>query len=85
MRMEPQWDVSVHSGTPLFRSVRGVPLSTGPPHHDKVTGPRVREGVEARGGGGIFRAGENMNLQILARQNLCHVLTMSEQIMYGSQ
>ena len=41
-----QWDVSVHSGTPLFRSVRGVPLSTGPPHHDKVTGPRVREGVE---------------------------------------
>ena len=26
----PQWDVSVHSGTPLFRSVGGVPMSTGP-------------------------------------------------------
>ena len=26
------------------------------------------------GGGGIFRAGENMNLQMLARQNLCHFL-----------
>ena len=37
------------------------------------------------GGGGIFRAGENMNLQILARQNLCHFLKMSEQMMYGSQ
>ena len=31
----------VCSGTPLFWSIRGVPLSTGPPHHDKVTGPRV--------------------------------------------
>ena len=39
----------------------------------------------ATGGGGGFRAGENMNLQILARQNLCHVLKMSEQSMYGSQ
>ena len=36
-------------------------------------------------GGGIFRAGENMNLQILARQNLCHFLKVSEQMMYGSQ
>ena len=37
------------------------------------------------GGGGIFHAGENMNLQILARRNLCHFLKMSEQIMYSSQ
>ena len=37
-----------------------------------------------RGGGGVC-VGENMNLQILARQNLCHFLKMSEQIMYGSQ
>ena len=36
-----------------------------------------------RGGG--FRAGEIVNLQILALQNLCHFLKMSEQIMYGSQ
>ena len=42
----PPWDVSVQFGTPLFRSVRGVPLFTGSPHHDKVIGPRVREGVE---------------------------------------
>ena len=35
--------------------------------------------------GGVFRAGENMNLQILAQQNLCHFLKMSEQIMYVSQ
>ena len=35
------WNVSVLSGTPLYRSVRGVLLSTGPPHHDKVTGPKV--------------------------------------------
>ena len=48
----PQWDVSVHSGTPLFRSVRSVPMSTGPPHRDKVTGPRVRGGVEVGGVGG---------------------------------
>ena len=34
---------------------------------------------------GIFRAGENMNLQILVRQNLRHFLKMSEQIMCGSQ
>ena len=33
------------------------------------------------GGGGGFRAAENMNLQILARQNLCHFFKMSEQIM----
>ena len=26
------------------------------------------------GGGGIFRSGGNMNLQILVRQNLCHLL-----------
>ena len=37
------------------------------------------------GGGGILCAGENMNVQILVRQNLCHFLTMSEQIMYGAQ
>ena len=37
------------------------------------------------GGGGIFRAGENMNLQILVRQNLCHFLNRSKQIMYDSQ
>ena len=36
-------------------------------------------------GGGGFGAGENMNLQILARQNLCPFLKMSEQIMYASQ
>ena len=36
-------------------------------------------------GGGGFRAGENMNLQILAQQNVCHFLKMSKQIMYGSQ
>ena len=36
-------------------------------------------------GGGIVRAGEYMNLQILARQNLCHFFKMSEQVMYGSQ
>ena len=40
---------------PLFRSVCGVPLSTGPPHHDKVTGPRVQKGVE--GGGGALLLG----------------------------
>ena len=49
--VRPQWSVSVHCGTPLFRSVRGVPMSTGPPHHDKVTGPRVRGGVEGGRGG----------------------------------
>ena len=38
-----------------------------------------------RGGGGAFRVGENMNLQILTRQNLCHFLKMSEQLMCGSQ
>ena len=43
---------------------------------------RQKYGTGAEGG---FRAGENMNLQILARQNLCHFLTLSEQIMYGSQ
>ena len=37
------------------------------------------------GGGEVFRAGGNRNLQILARQNLCHFLKMSEQITYGSQ
>ena len=31
----------VRSGTRLFQSLRAVPLSTGPPHHDKVTGLRV--------------------------------------------
>ena len=36
-------------------------------------------------GGGMFRAGENMNLQILEQQNLCHSLKMSEQIKWGSQ
>ena len=30
-------------------------------------------------------AGEKMNLQILARQNLCHFLEMSEQIIYSSK
>ena len=44
-------------------------------------GWRVTDG---RGGGG-FRAGGNMNLQILAQQNLCHFLKMSEQMIYGSQ
>ena len=39
----------------------------------------------AGGGGGIFRVGENMNLQILARQHPCHFLKMSEQMMCGSQ
>ena len=48
--VRPQWSFPVHSGTPLFRSVRGVPMSTGPPHRDKVTGPRVRGGVEEGGG-----------------------------------
>ena len=38
---ESPWNVSVLSKTPLFQSVHGVPLPTGPPHHDKVTGPRV--------------------------------------------
>ena len=41
-------------------------------------------GCSTTGGGWIFRAGENMNLQIQARQNLCHFLKMSEQIVYGS-
>ena len=30
------------------------------------------------GGGGVVRAGENMKIQILARQKLCHFLKMSE-------
>ena len=45
----------------------------------------VEQAATIPGGAGIFRAGGNMNLQILARQNLCHFLKMSEQIMYGSQ
>ena len=45
-----------------------------------------KEPCPYQGGGGVmFRAGENVNLQILARQNLCHFVTMSEQITYGSQ
>ena len=50
--------------------------------------PGLHEGEDAgatTGGGGGFRARGNMNLQILARQSLCHLLKMSEQIMYGSQ
>ena len=35
--------------------------------------------------GGDIPCWENMNLQILARENLCHFLTVSEQIMYGFQ
>ena len=37
------------------------------------------------GGGGGFCVFENMNLQFLARQNLCHFLKMSEQKMCGSR
>ena len=49
-------------------------------------GMKGRGGLQRyRGGGGKFRAMKNMNLQILARQNLCHFLKVSEQIMYGSQ
>ena len=33
--------------------------------------------------GGVFRAGENVNLQILAQRNLCHFFKTSKQIMYG--
>ena len=37
------------------------------------------------GRGGGLRVEENPNPQILQRQNLCHFLTMSEQIMHGWQ
>ena len=58
---------------PNLTAKRGPGCRTHRPHH--LVPPAYGN---YRGGGGVFRAGENMNLQILARQNLCHFLTMSK-------
>ena len=64
---------------------RVLVVSTEPPDDlSCLTTPGVgRPGDE--GGGGGFGAGENTNLQILARRNLCHFLKMSEHIVSVSR
>ena len=54
----------------------------GPPHGMMR---HTVDGTRLPGEGGIFRALENMNYQILARQNPCNFLKMTDQIMSGSQ
>ena len=64
--MGPQWDVSVHSGTPLFLVCSRCPLSTGPPTPRQGHRP---QGPRGRGGGG---GGTSQHDQAPPPPNLCH-------------